>query len=770
MKNKLLQFIIAFIAISFSVSLSAQSGRWKTFFSYSQVSEVLVAKDKVYAISNGALFSVDTEYESVQVYTKIEGLSDGEIAHLGYNEEYDKLVIAYANGNIDLMHGEDIVNISDLKRKEVNGKTVNSVVCKGRYAYLSCDLGIVVVDVKKEEIADSYIIGEKGGFLATQKVEILEDSIYALTSEGVMVANLNDPNLSNYEKWKRCDFSLKEVTEITQLDGRLVLAVKDSLCVAGKDGVTKLHENDDFKFVISSDRSVVVADGDTIYKYVSGVAVEKFFVPYCRAGAFLENDGSYWLACSPSVSENYYGNYKLFKFKGGVAENMFTPKGPVTSSPGFMKYDQGKLIIGSGGPFDIPNTHTPGILQIYEKGEWVVLRDADFAGVMVEDGFRTFENILDAAVDPNDPRRIYIASWQSLFELYDKRPVAQYWTHNSALTNITEQILVDGLCFDKEGNLWMGNMISETAVVVKKADGTWDKFKYSVLDNKATLKETFFSENGFLWYLAPRQGAGVIVIDQRETPFISSDDKIEFFSSLKDVDGNIVTPSSFRSIAEDKDGRVWIGTSSGPFIVNDPNRVFDPDFRFERIKITREDNENYADFLLGSDQINAIVVDAGNRKWIGSATSGVYLLSPDGKETILKFNSENSPLTTNAIVDLAMDHKTGELFIATSTGVFSYMTDASEAKEDYSEVMVFPNPVTPDYEGDVVVRGLVENSLVRIADSEGQAVYEGYSNGGTFVWDGRNFNQQRVATGVYFIFATVDDGSQKMVAKVAFVR
>ena len=233
---------------------------------------------------------------------------------------------------------------------------------------------------------------------------------------------------------------------------------------------------------------------------------------------------------------------------------------------------------------------------------------------------------------------------------------------------------------------------------------------------------------------------------------------------------NTVTPSSFRSIAEDNDGAIWIGTSSGPFIVSDPDHIFDSDFRFKRIKITREDNENYADYLLGSDQINAIVVDAGNRKWIGSATSGLYLLSPDGKETLKRFNTENSPLTSNAIVDLAMNHETGELFVATSAGVFSYMTDASEAQETYNHVTVYPNPVTPDYDGDVVVRGLMENSIVRIADAEGQAVYEGYSNGGTFVWDGKNFNQQRVATGVYFIFATVDDGSQKMVAKVAFVR
>lgn len=773
--NFLYKSIFACVALFSFMSLSAQEmGKWKTYLSYSQVSEVLLTKEKVYALSDGALFSVDVEYESVQTYTKVEGLSDGEIVHLGYNEELDKLVIVYANGNIDLLEGDQISNISDLKRKEINGKNVHSIVCHGKYAYLSCGLGIVVVDVKKEEIADTYIIGENGGFLATYKVEIVGDSIYAHTESGVLSAYSKDPNLSNYEKWTKRVFTKDAVKTIARRGDHLVVVVPDSVLEIQGDGVKKIHENEGFGFISSSDKSMTIWDNDTIYTYMAGDGgVEKFYLPYCRAGVRSDISGDYWLACSPSHVENGYGNYNLYKFnKKGESQNRFTPNGPINSSPGFMKFDQGILILGSGGPFDLPGVHVQGVLQIYENGEWTILRSQDFAqkNIFHPNSFCNFENVLDAVVDPNDPRRIYIASWQSLFELYDKKPVIQYWTENSTLANITQQILVDGLCFDKEGNLWMGNMLSETAVNVKKTDGTWGAYSYPELVNKATLKETFVSSNGFLWFLAPRVGAGVAVIDQRGTPFISSDDKFEFFGSLKDEDGNTVTPSSFRSIAEDKDGAIWIGTSSGPFIVSAPDRIFDSDFRFKRIKITREDNENYADYLLGSDQINAIVVDAGNRKWIGSATSGLYLLSPDGKETLMRFNTDNSPLTSNAIVDLAMNHETGELFVATSAGVFSYMTDASEAQETYNNVTVYPNPVTPDYDGDVVVRGLMENSIVRIADAEGQAVYEGYSNGGTFVWDGRNFNQQRVATGVYFIFATVDDGSQKMVAKVAFVR
>ena len=309
--------IFACVALFSFMNLSAQEmGKWKSYLSYSQVSEVLLAKDKVYALSDGALFSVDVEYESVQVYTKVEGLSDGEIVHLGYNEDLDKLVIVYANGNIDLLEGDQITNISDLKRKEINGKNVHSIVCHGKYAYLSCGLGIVVVDVKKEEIADTYIIGANGGFLATYKVEIVGDSIYAHTETGILSAYSKDPNLSNYEKWKKREFSKDAVKTIARRGDHLVVVVPDSVLEVQSDGVKKIHENEGFGFISSSDKSMTICDNDTIYTYMAGDGgVEKFYLPYCRAGVRSDISGDYWLACSPSHVENGYGNYNLYKFK-----------------------------------------------------------------------------------------------------------------------------------------------------------------------------------------------------------------------------------------------------------------------------------------------------------------------------------------------------------------------------------------------------------------------------------------------------------------------
>ncbi len=207
----------------------------------------------------------------------------------------------------------------------------------------------------------------------------------------------------------------------------------------------------------------------------------------------------------------------------------------------------------------------------------------------------------------------------------------------------------------------------------------------------------------------------------------------------------------------------------GPIIFSNPNAVFDDDFTIDRIKITREDNENLADYLLGTEVINDIVVDGGNRKWIATETSGLYLLSPNGQETIHHFTTENSPLTSNMIMSLAMDDETGELFIATSTALYSFKSDATEGTDSYGDIHAYPNPVHANYTGLIAITGLMENSTVKIADIQGNLICQGNSNGGTFTWDGKNLSGRRVGTGVYLVFAALADGSEKMVTKIAII-
>ena len=250
------------------------------------------------------------------------------------------------------------------------------------------------------------------------------------------------------------------------------------------------------------------------------------------------------------------------------------------------------------------------------------------------------------------------------------------------------------------------------------------------------------------------------------------DDRHILRSTITNQDGTSYSPDEFYCMTEDLDGRIWCGTNLGIFVIEDATRYFDNDFRFEQIKISRNDGSGLADYLLNGVAISCIAVDGGNRKWIGTHTDGLYLISADGTEMIHHFTSSDSPLLSNAIQCIAVHPTTGVVMIGTDKGICSYAAEATEAVEkmDADEVLVFPNPVRPDYNGTIAVRGLSMDAEVKILSSSGQLVWSGVSAGGTFTWDGRTQKGRRVASGVYHIVANNAEGKKAIVARIVIIR
>ena len=162
--------------------------------------------------------------------------------------------------------------------------------------------------------------------------------------------------------------------------------------------------------------------------------------------------------------------------------------------------------------------------------------------------------------------------------------------------------------------------------------------------------------------------------------------------------------------------------------------------------------------LLETEAVSAIAVDGANRKWLGTQSSGAYLVSPDGTEQVLHFTMENSPLPSNNVLSIAIDGVTGEVYMGTDQGIISYRGDAIEGAKDSDCASVFPNPVRETYTGPVAITGLVADSDVRITDIAGNLVYRARSLGGQAIWPATNMSGERVSTGVYLIFASDDTG------------
>jgi hypothetical protein len=233
--------------------------------------------------------------------------------------------------------------------------------------------------------------------------------------------------------------------------------------------------------------------------------------------------------------------------------------------------------------------------------------------------------------------------------------------------------------------------------------------------------------------------------------------------------GKVIT-NDVRSFAEDRNGNLWLGTNQGIYVMYSPYRLFTEGSVYaQEILIPRNDGSGLADPLLGTQVVTSIEVDGANRKWLGTASGGVYLVSEDGLEEIEQYNETNSPLLSNNIIDISVDGASGEVFFGTDKGIISYRGEALQGSTNYSNVVVYPNPVRETYDGPVAIKGLVENTTVKIVDVSGNLVYETESLGGQALWDGTNFRGDRVATGVYLIYLSSADGSIAHVTKLLFI-
>ncbi|HNR86139.1 MAG TPA: two-component regulator propeller domain-containing protein, partial [Taishania sp.] len=227
---------------------------------------------------------------------------------------------------------------------------------------------------------------------------------------------------------------------------------------------------------------------------------------------------------------------------------------------------------------------------------------------------------------------------------------------------------------------------------------------------------------------------------------------------------NVVT-----AIAMDFDNRLWIGTDSGFGILYSPENAFTAGAGNYNVQRPKIDVNGEVDYILGSLYITDIEVDGGNRKWIATVNSGMILLSADGLTVIKHFTTENSPLISNSIMDLEIDQNTGEIFIVTDRGLMSYRGDASYENEKYDDVKIFPNPARPDFDGLITIQGIRYDSDIKVTDVAGNVVYKTTSNGGTATWNGKNFNGEKVASGVYMFWTASNIHKGRYVGKVVVV-
>jgi hypothetical protein len=311
------------------------------------------------------------------------------------------------------------------------------------------------------------------------------------------------------------------------------------------------------------------------------------------------------------------------------------------------------------------------------------------------------------------------------------------------------------------------------------ADGTWTQLTYPGVDNKPSMGGLLISNQNKnqKFVFSARPPIGLCAFDDNGTITKQDDDKSVFIYPFiypeQDNNGQTkltsIFPGFINCIAQDNNGVLWVGTDVGPFLFSNLSNIYSPDYTCSRVKIPRNDSTNLADYLLVNENIQAIAIDGANRKWIGTKSSGVYLMSENGQQTIQHFTVSNSPLLSNYILSISINPVTGEVFFGTDQGIVSYQSDASEASTSFGDVYAYPNPVRQGYTGVITITGLMDKSQVKITDINGNLICETVSNGSIATWDGKDVHGRKVSTGIYLAICVNTDGTQSTITKILVI-
>ncbi|MBN2482112.1 MAG: hypothetical protein JXB19_10250 [Bacteroidales bacterium] len=766
--NKYLIYFLTYCltVYSFYLPVNAQIpiGAWRDHLPYNKAKKLAGIGNKIFcATEDGSLYSYDKKDNSIQKFSKVNGLSDADVSTIGSSESQNTLIIGYSNGNLDLVRNDSIINVPDIKRKFLAGdKTIYNILFLGQYAYLACGFGIVAYDLNKREIKDTYFFGEGGSQIKVYDITCDGQYLFAATENGIYKADLNGPNLVDYNSWNRMlnvPVSDAEYRNLGFVNNKLfsvyhnTITGFDEIITIGSDNweVWTHSFPDQFSYLGVQNGYLVICSLLSTKVYDQQEQFVRENVTYYAKHALYDKDRTLWYADPES------GLVRLNEAGNGF---VIVPDGPAYLGIGDIKILSGKL--WAGGGTEASRWAGYGAYSFINE-QW-----SDY-NEKTEPGLTGFLNISKIAIDPGDSEHVIggsygygLAEFKSgiLIDIIDEedgylQPVPGYG-HG--------YVLVKGVDFEANGTLWVSLTFADEPVYRRSPDGIWSvtELNYTGFGVDTRINGILAASGGLKWLLIERNG--LLVFEEEQGNVIK-----ERFFTVQNQAGNLL--DRVFCIAEDKEQNIWVGTNKGPVIfMNGLNLFSGENITGYQPEIPRNDGTTFIDFLLSTEKINCIAVNGANQKWLATEKSGAFLVSEDGKTEIHYFNEENSPLFSNNVQTIAVNDRSGEVFFGTDRGIISFRGRATEGTEDFTNVYAFPNPVRENYTGDIIITGLIQDVYVKITDISGNLVFETRALGGQAVWDGNNFSGQRVSTGVYLIFCTTEDGSMTHVAKLLFIR
>ena len=791
MKLKI-QFLIILIGCLLSARpVMASVGDWHSYRNVGTYDQVALLGDNLYILTDGNLFVTDTTLTEFTSLSRLSLLSGNTISKIAVAPDHQHLALLYNDGLIDIIDADgSTISIMDLQTKSLTAnKQPLGVTFSGDEMIVAAEFGFYRVSLSSYSIVDSYTTPSNCNIAFYWK-DAWYRSVRGHGLQRCPAAN----NAKQESNWAtlQSDTILSALTFFTP-------------------------DSTEHCWVIANDKNVNVldADGKTVRRSARGC-----YQSLIQAGRYIFMQGSGFTMADPltydiSVCHDDYlqrsisicalsddtfftsaASIGLFSFQL-TAFNKWAPFDYELLADGVTIAEVlGSTALYSGllgnGKFVATNSkrmcltnysamaRTMGDISIYnpDDDQWTTRNYHEVINQGKADGLDVFQGITAFAADPLDDDSYYISTLQrGIFHFRGDSLIK--WIGQSTPEAYPDQATnrITAVYPDENGYLWVACPFTDHLFRSLSPQGKWTCYPitgFPAASNIHRILQARHDNYQLKWLLCdyPYQSSKVAMYYDHATPADLSDDQSAYFSILVDQDNNQYSSINyFFDIAEDQNGAIWLLTSIGPLVIDDPYTTFDyaqknPGYgKIRRVKVPRNDGTNLADYLMESASCTCIAVDNLNRKWIGTLGSGLFLLSDDGITEIEHFDTSNSPLFSNDILALSFDPETSVLYISCESGILTYQTDAWQGETDFSNLYCYPNPVRPEYSGDLRIMGLMADSYVTITDVSGNLIMRTRSIGSSITWDLRDSDGRRIEPGIYMIHGVDSEGKKGKICK-----
>ena len=504
-------------------------GQWREQYNNRSV-QALIKGDKIYGATANQIFSIDSK-KKVELIGKSDGLNEIGISAMAWDDLNQQLVIAYKNSNIDIIKGDNIYNINDIVVSNLYAnKKINDIKILNGWALLSTNFGIVVVDLIKHEIKDTWFPNNNRQATVTYQIALTKDSLYALTEEGLLSAAIKN-NWIDLNGWNALtNYNNLGLTKISSNANTVIVYNKHSLFQL--PNTTSLYTNNAtiHQVIISAAGEILLTLSNTINGAVLKLNADKSTAVLIDSTqliypiAFLVDQNELWVADS--------SRGLLLK---NTSNQWITIDGPTD-------YIRGKAFINE----------TVLLAPFHGKANGFAAYTSSGWKNYTKYNASNLPNCLAATIDPKD-QSWWLTSSTGLIHFQPSTIAIEYSLPSNVLGDYTD------IQFGSDEKLWV---LQDQQGLLQKKENGWNSFLLPNSFIKKGLSNMLVSKQGQVWMIAP-QNQGLYLYQSTQVY------NTEFWKQLTTAKSNGNLPSSHvTSLLEDLEGAIWVGTDNGIGIFN----------------------------------------------------------------------------------------------------------------------------------------------------------------------------------------------------------